>query len=52
MKQIVFYSRIDPNKEPIGKTISFSRLQAAKYFAKIKQLELKAFLKIYGVKFK
>jgi hypothetical protein len=45
-----YYSRIDKNKEIVSRTINFSRLQAAKYFAARKQLDLKSFLKIYAVK--
>jgi hypothetical protein len=45
-----YYSRIDKNEEIISRTISLSRLNAAKYFAARKQLNLKSFLKIYAVK--
>jgi hypothetical protein len=45
-----YYSRIDKNEEIIARTINFSRLQSAKYFAARKQLDLKSFLKIYAVK--
>lgn len=45
-----FYSRNDRNQETIGRTMSTSRLNAAKYFAERKQLPLKEFLKIFGVK--
>lgn len=45
-----YYSRIDKNEEIISRTISLSRLNAAKYFAARKQLDLKSFLKIYAVK--
>lgn len=44
-----YYSRIDKNQELISKTISTSRLQAAKNFAERKQLDLKTFLKLYSV---
>lgn len=44
-----FYSRGDDKKEPISKTETDSRLSAAKFFAKLKQLPLKTFLKIFGV---
>lgn len=45
-----FYYRNDKNEEIISRTISSSRLNAAKYFAARKQLELKPFLKVFGVK--
>ena len=45
-----FYSRNDVDQETISRTVSTSRLQAAKYFAACKQLKLKEFLKIFGVK--
>jgi hypothetical protein len=44
-----YYSRNDKNKELVAKTISTSRLQAAKYFSARKQLDLKTFLKLYAV---
>lgn len=45
-----FYRKNDLQQEIIDKTISFSRLSAAKFFAQRKKLDLKAFLGIYGVK--
>lgn len=45
-----FYSRNDRNQETINRTVSTSRLNAAKYFAERKQLPLKEFLKVFGVK--
>jgi hypothetical protein len=45
-----FYNRNDINEELISRTMSKSRLNAAKYFAERKQLPLKEFLKIFGVK--
>jgi hypothetical protein len=45
-----FYNRNDINQELISRTMSTSRLNAAKYFAARKNLELKPFLKIFGVK--
>lgn len=45
-----YYSRIDKDEEIVSRTINLSRLQAAKYFAARKQLDLKTFLKIYAVK--
>lgn len=44
-----FYSRMDSNEEAIGSTWSLSRLEAAKRFAAIKRLPLKAFLRVYAV---
>jgi hypothetical protein len=45
-----FYNKRDKNQETIGRTVGLSRLEAAKYFAERKQLSLKQFLKIFGVK--
>jgi hypothetical protein len=45
-----FYNKNDKSQETISRTISTSRLNAAKYFAARKNLELKSFLKIFGVK--
>jgi hypothetical protein len=45
-----FYSRNDRNQETISRIMSTSRLNAAKIFAERKQLPLKEFLKIFGVK--
>jgi hypothetical protein len=45
-----FYNKRDKKQETIGRTVSTSRLQAAKYFAERKQLSLKEFLKIFSVK--
>ena len=44
-----FYNRNDRNQETIGRTVTTSRLQAAKLFAERKQLTLKDFLKVFGV---
>ena len=44
-----YYSRTDKTEEIVNRTVSFSRLQAAKYFAARKQLDLKTFLKLYSV---
>jgi hypothetical protein len=45
-----FYHRNDKSKEPIKKAFfTKSRLSAAKYFAEVKQLTLKDFLKVFGV---
>ena len=45
-----FYNRNDKMEELVGRTVTTSRLKAAKYFAARKQLPLKEFLKIFGVK--
>jgi hypothetical protein len=45
-----FYNKIDNNQEVINRTLSTSRLNAAKYFAERKQLLLKDFLKIFSIK--
>lgn len=45
-----FYYRNDKDQEIILKTEDMSRLSAAIYFAKVKKLPLKEFLKIFGVK--
>jgi hypothetical protein len=45
-----FYNRIDETQEIINRTVSTSRLNAAKQFAERKQLPLKKFLKIFAVK--
>jgi hypothetical protein len=47
---LYFYSKNDKSKEPIKKTfLTTSRLNAAKYFAEIKQMKLKDFLKIFTI---
>jgi len=45
-----FYHKTDQTRETISRTISTSRLQAAKHFAERKQFSLKEFLKLFGVK--
>ena len=45
-----FYNRTDKKEEIINRKVGFSRLEAAKYFAGRKQLDLKTFLKLYAVK--
>lgn len=49
MPKYYFYYKGDLNQEPIDKIKSNSRLKAAKYFAKVKNLTLKDFLEIFGV---
>ena len=45
-----FYNRNDKSQETIGRVVTTSRLQAAKLFAERKQLPLKEFLKVFGVR--
>jgi hypothetical protein len=45
-----FYFKNSKKQEIIGKTNDLSRLSAAKHFAKVKNLPLKEFLKVFGVK--
>jgi hypothetical protein len=45
-----FYHKTDKTQEAISRTIATSRLQAAKHFSSRKQLPLKEFLKVFGVK--
>lgn len=49
MKRFSFYVRTDSNQEAVGTTMAASRLAAAKYFAKQKQLDLKSFLRIFSI---
>ena len=45
-----FYYRNDPNREAIKRVyFTTSRLNAAKYFAELKQMSLKQFLGVFGV---
>lgn len=49
MKKYSYYSKHSSSQEPFYFTWAVSRLNAAKYFAKIKQLPLKKFLTLYKV---
>ena len=49
MTKYYFYSKIDKNQEPIMNTVAWSRLEAAKHFATIKQMDLKSFLSVFTV---
>ena len=49
MRLIPYYSRVDSNKEPLGKLLTNSRYTAAKFFAARKSLTLREFLTIYTV---
>lgn len=44
-----YFSRYDTTNEPISKVKAHTRYQAALFFAKIKKLSLKSFLKLYAV---
>jgi hypothetical protein len=49
MTQYYFYSKIDKNQEPVMNTRAWSRLEAAKHFAAVKQMDLKVFLSVFSV---
>jgi hypothetical protein len=49
MKKYFFFVRKDKSQERISSTSAMSRLSAAKYFAKIKNLKLKDFLNVFEV---
>lgn len=49
IKKYSYYSKNDPNKEPIFCYNTFNRLKAAQYFAQLKHLNLKTFLQLYSV---
>jgi len=49
MKKYYFYSKSDTTQEPIMSIRAWSRLEAAKSFAQIKQMNLKTFLKVFSV---
>ena len=44
-----FYSRVDENQEAIGTCLALTRYRAALYFAAVKKLDLKSFLRVYAV---
>jgi hypothetical protein len=45
-----FYSKNDKNREPIKRlTRITSRLDAARYFAQLKNMTLRDFLRVFGV---
>lgn len=48
-KKYSYCSRFVSKEEPMFTTWATSRLNAAKYFAKLKQLPLKEFLKLYKI---
>jgi hypothetical protein len=49
MRKYTYYYRNDKNKEAINTIVAVSRIGAAKWFAAIKRLPLKEFLKLYSV---
>lgn len=49
MKQYYFYSKNDSTQEPIMSTRAWSRYEAAKSFASVKQMDLKTFLLVFSV---
>lgn len=49
MSNYYFYSKIDKTSEPIAYTKAWNRLQAAKYFARVKQMNLKSFLSVFKI---
>lgn len=49
MTKYYFYSRHDQSKEPIMSTRAWSRYEAAKSFAQVKQMDLKTFLSVFAV---
>ena len=48
-KNYYFYSKHDKSKEPIAYVKAKGRLEAAKYFAQVKQMSLKLFLTIFTI---
>ena len=49
MTKYYFYSRNDKSQEPIMNIRAWSRLEAAKSFAAVKQMNLKTFLSVFAV---
>lgn len=49
MKQYYFYSKKDSTQEAIMSTRAWSRMEAAKSFALVKQMDLKTFLSVFSV---
>ena len=47
-----FYSHLDPNKEPIGTCIAGTLGIATYYFASMKSMDIKDFLKLYSISIK
>lgn len=49
MKKYSYYSRWCNDCEQLGTVVELSRLKAARYFAKRKQLSLKDFLRLFKI---
>jgi len=49
MNQYKFYGKADPSQESYKSIHASSRIEAVEYFAKMKDLTVEAFLKIYDV---
>jgi hypothetical protein len=49
MKTYIFYSKNDPNQEPIGSTLAQTHQEATQMFAKIKKLTIEEFTKLFNV---
>jgi len=49
MKRYRFYGKSDSNKESYSTVHASSRIEAVEYFAKVKELSVEKFLKIYDV---
>lgn len=49
MKSYFFYHKNSPVREPLQQISASSRLKAALYFAKTKNLPLREFLKIFSI---
>ena len=49
MKQYKFYGKADPSQESYKSIHASSRIEAVEYFAKMKELTVESFLKIYDV---
>jgi len=47
---IVYYNKLDQNKEPINKTSRYNTIpEATNYFCKLKRLKMSDFVKIFKV---
>lgn len=44
-----FYARVDENQEAVGTCLALTRFRAALYFASVKNLDLRSFLRVYAV---
>ena len=48
-KPYFYYSKFDPNKEPLDKILAFSYESALEYFVDKKQLRQEVFLNLYEI---